>query len=260
MALHSQLESARSLAAAGDFEAGRSGYAAVEAGLRATAAGPLDPAAAQGWAALLSQLREERELLAAFESECAELELLATEQVQAGGACEFVPNRGLHAPRRPARPTSAPPLRTCNLARCRSRRHWSGPLLNPTPPHPRLAPKHSMWTCALSSASSCPRAHSSTPRRPRRCATPKCGAPPTRLGAAALPHRLWARPTGGEMAAGGSVGRPTSGCGGRATPRVPDQVGVLVVGARGDLGTRGSCQATEYSTALPIMQQLLCWH
>lgn len=113
VALHSQLESARSLAAAGDFEAGRSGYAAVEAGLRTAAAGPLDPAAAQGWAALLSQLREERELLAAFESECAELEALATEQVQAGGVCDlFQIAAACSLPHRPTCPTQNPHLQS----------------------------------------------------------------------------------------------------------------------------------------------------
>ncbi|KAI7846285.1 hypothetical protein COHA_000213 [Chlorella ohadii] len=81
VALYSQLESARSLAAAGDFRAGRASYASVEAGLRsAAAAAAHDPSATQAWAALLGQLREERELLAAFESECAELEALAAEQ------------------------------------------------------------------------------------------------------------------------------------------------------------------------------------
>ncbi|PRW20821.1 katanin p60 ATPase-containing subunit A1-like [Chlorella sorokiniana] len=88
VALYSQLESARSLAAAGDFEAGRAGYTAVEAGLRAVAGAAHDPAAAQGWAALLSQLREERELLAAFESECTELEALA-DQVERPSAPSY---------------------------------------------------------------------------------------------------------------------------------------------------------------------------
>lgn len=91
VALYSQLESARSLAAVGDFEAGRAGYAAVEAGLRSVAAAAHGPSGAQAWTALLGQLREERELLAAFESECAELTALAAERVR--GGCGVVARR-----------------------------------------------------------------------------------------------------------------------------------------------------------------------
>ena len=120
VALYSQLESARSLAAAGDFRAGRASYASVEAGLRsAAAAAAHDPSATQAWAALLGQLREERELLAAFESECAELEALAAEQVRGRArlhllCCPLVCKLGIlsthpanHLP--PAHPSAHPP-------------------------------------------------------------------------------------------------------------------------------------------------------
>lgn len=85
VALYSQLESARALAAAGDFEACRAGYAAAEAGLRAVAAAATPaPGAAQSWAGFLAQLAEERELVAAWEAECAELEAWTAEQVREG--------------------------------------------------------------------------------------------------------------------------------------------------------------------------------
>ncbi len=116
MALYSQLESARSLAAAGDFRAGRASYASVEAGLRsAAAAAAHDPSATQAWADLLGQLREERELLAAFESECAELEALAAEQVRGRGtvAPALLPAgvQAWHATYHTLRTTSLPPIR-----------------------------------------------------------------------------------------------------------------------------------------------------
>lgn len=75
VALHSLLESARAAAAAGDYGACRPAYARVEAALgkAAATAAAVDPKLAQQWAAFAAALREEQELVAACEAECAEL-------------------------------------------------------------------------------------------------------------------------------------------------------------------------------------------
>ena len=85
MAAYSQLERARSLAADGDFGAGRKAYARVEAQLRRVAEGVADGELRQSWACFMAALREEQELTAAWEQECAELAAWAEEQVQCGG-------------------------------------------------------------------------------------------------------------------------------------------------------------------------------
>lgn len=87
MALYSQLESARSTAAAGDFSQGRAAYCRVsEAARRAAAAVAGDPALSQAWATFLGNLREEQELLEAWEAECRELEEPAVPSSQEAAA------------------------------------------------------------------------------------------------------------------------------------------------------------------------------
>lgn len=80
LAAHSQLERARSLATDGDFGAAAEAYARVEAQLRNVAASVADGSLRASWTEFLRALQQERDLVAAWQSECAELAAWGGEQ------------------------------------------------------------------------------------------------------------------------------------------------------------------------------------
>ena len=126
VSLCAQLDSVRAAAAAGDFAAARPGYTAVEAALRKVAAGAGDASAATSWAQFLGALREEQELVAAWESECAELAEWAAEtapQVREGAG-------GVGWPAAAASPAASPAAAPGS----------PNPFL--TPPLPQILPPH----------------------------------------------------------------------------------------------------------------------
>ena len=220
VALHSLLESARAAATAGDFASCRPAYARVEAALgkAAAAASAADPALAQQWAAFAAALREEQELVAACEAECADLATWA--DVQPQQVCGRLP--GLDCGAQLANRAYAPADAPLNAPPSRNR----------PPPRPctaelrrlRLLPPFP-WTCAHLGRRSCRPARGSSPH-PRPCqrpTTPTSGRrPPSRRPpAASAPRRRCRRATArprpaGARPTGGSAWRRTSGTGARA--------------------------------------------
>lgn len=95
VALYSQLECARAAAATGAFAEGRSAYARAEAALHkvSSAAAP-ESELMQSWTTFARALRDEQELVAAWEAECAELVAWAdSEQVGCPCVYEWVARR-----------------------------------------------------------------------------------------------------------------------------------------------------------------------
>ena len=79
---HSLLERARSLATEGDFSAAADAYVCVETALHSIAATAADnPTLRASWTQFWGALRHERELVAAWQAECAELTSWVSEQV-----------------------------------------------------------------------------------------------------------------------------------------------------------------------------------
>ena len=77
LAAHSQLELARGLATSGDFCGAGEAYARVQGQLRGVTAGVAEPELHAAWTVFLRALQHERELVAAWQAECAEMEAWA---------------------------------------------------------------------------------------------------------------------------------------------------------------------------------------
>jgi hypothetical protein len=78
----SLLERARGLATDGEFSACRQAYACLDEQLRRVTSGIATPELRQTWVQFVGALREERELVAAWEAECEELAAWGDAQAQ----------------------------------------------------------------------------------------------------------------------------------------------------------------------------------